>query len=365
MPRLRRVNQWPNFMKQSRERNISIDGLRGLAALAVAIHHGLLVLAVNGIDNLWMQPLYARLGLEALIVQILLWLTNGSFFVMVFMVISGWASSVSYSPNNGLYSYYTRRLSRLMPVYVVTTLLLYIAVVSGLAPVAIPDASLWWNWWLQGPISLRELFEHLVFLTPGLGGATWTMSVFVVGALVYPLLHKFKDKISGWIYSLLFVDLILLAWITGKDEYLLFGAFVLGTTINRCSPSLAWIYEKLSGYSLSFATILVMCLRYLIFVRWIWIVEAIWAFVLVGSVIYNKLPVYQNKPLIYLGKISYSYYLWHFLILYSVTPILVQLLGGGVMALLINTLVSVLITIPVAHLSYLFIEQSRLRGKKS
>ena len=76
-------------MKQSRERNISIDGLRGLAALAVAIHHGLLVLSVNGIDNLWMQPLYARLGLETLIVQTLIWLTNGSFFVMVFMVISG------------------------------------------------------------------------------------------------------------------------------------------------------------------------------------------------------------------------------------------------------------------------------------
>ena len=352
-------------MKQSRERNISIDGLRGLAALAVAIHHGLLVLSVNGIDNLWMQPLYARLGLETLIVQTLIWLTNGSFFVMVFMVISGWASSVSYSPTNGLYSYYARRLSRLMPVYVVTTLLLYIAVVSGLAPVAIPDASLWWRWWLQGPISLKELFEHLVFLKPGLGGATWTMSVFVVGAIFYPTLNKLKEKLSGLGYALLFGDLILLAWITQKDEYLLFCAFLLGTLYSRCADALTWIYNKISGYWLIVLTIIVMSLRYLILTRWIWVIEGIWAFALVGAVIQNKLAIFANTKLAGIGKISYSYYLWHFLILYAVSPLMVQLLGGGVLTLLVNTIVCVLITTPVARMSYLVIEQGRLRGKKS
>ncbi len=352
-------------MKQSRERNNSIDGLRGLAALAVATHHGLLVLAINGVDNLWMQPLYAGLGAESLVVQILLWLSNGSFFVMVFMVISGWASSVSYAPSNGLYSYYTRRLTRLMPVYVVTTLLLYIAIETKLAPVSIPDASLWWGWWLHGPISLRELFEHLLFLKPGLGGATWTMSVFVVGALVYPLIDKLKGKLNGWVYALIFADLLLLAWITGKDEYLLFGAFILGTMINSYSPKLAWIYEALSGYKLFIGTLLVMSLRYLILSRWVWTLEAIGAYFMVGSVIYNKCSLFENKYLVSLGKISYSYYLWHFLILYSVTPLLSQLLGGGVITLLVNTLISVIMTVPVAHLSYLFIEQNRWMGKKS
>ena len=337
----------------------TIEGLRGLAALSVTIHHGLLVLAINGVGNLWMQPLYAGLGTENLIVQTLLWLTNGSFFVMVFMVISGWASSVSYSPSNGLYSYYTRRLSRLMPVYVVTTLLLYLAVVTRMAPVTIPNASLWWGWWLQGPISIRELFEHLLFLKPGLGGSTWTMSVFVVGAIVYPLLHKLKDQFNGWIYSLIFVDLILLAWITGKDEYVLFGAFILGTMINKYSSKLTWLYEKLRGYRLLIGTLLIMSLRYLLLTRWVWIVEAIWTFVLVGSVIYNKLPVFENKYLGSLGKISYSYYLWHFLVLYAITPLLVGSMGGGSITLLLNTALSVMATVPVAYLSYWFIEQNQ------
>ncbi len=346
-------------MKQSRERNNSIDGLRGLAALAVATHHGLLVLAINGVGNLWMHPLYAGLGAENLVVQILLWLSNGSFFVMVFMVISGWACSISYSPSKGLYSYYTHRLTRLMPVYVITTLLLYTAIVTGLAPVTIPDASLWWGWWLQGPISLRELIEHLAFLKPGLGGATWTMSVFVVGALVYPLIDKLRGRLSGSVYALIFVDLLLLSWITGKDEYLLFGAFILGTMINSYSPKLIWIYEALRGHRLLIVTLLVMSLRYLILSRWTWILEAVGAYILVGSVICNKYSLFENIYLVSLGKISYSFYLWHFLILYSVTPLLVQLLGSGVITLLINTLISVIITVPVARLSYLFIEKNR------
>lgn len=110
-------------MKRPNVRNEAVDGLRGLSALAIAIHHGLLVLAVDGIGTLWMQPLYARLGLEALIVQTLLWLTNGSFFVMVFMVISGWASEYSYQSSKSLVSYYTKRLTRLMPVYIVCVLI--------------------------------------------------------------------------------------------------------------------------------------------------------------------------------------------------------------------------------------------------
>lgn len=351
-------------MKQSRERNISIDGLRGLAALAVAIHHGLLVLAVNGIDNLWMKPLYARLGLEALIVQTLLWLTNGSFFVMVFMVISGWASEHSYHSSKSLDVYYKKRLTRLMPVYIVTTLLLYLAIETGLTPIKIPNASMWWNWWLQGPINLRGLFEHLVFLKPGLGGATWTMSVFVAGAIFYPLLDKLKDKLSGLGHALLFGDLILLAWITQKDEYLLFGAFVLGTMYHRYARVLTRFYNKIGGYWIIVLTIIVMSLRYLILSRWVWMIEGFWAFILVGAVIQNKLVIFANTKFAAIGKISYSYYLWHFLILYSVTPILVQLLGGGVLTLLVNTIVCVLITVPVARISYLFIEKNRWMDKK-
>lgn len=94
-------------------------------------------------------------------------------------------------------------------------------------------------------------------------------------------------------------------------------------------------------------------------------IEVIWAFALVGAVIQNKLAIFANTKLAGIGKISYSYYLWHFLILYAVSPLMVQLLGGGVLTLLVNTIVCVLITTPVARMSYLVIEQGRLRGKKS
>ena len=129
--------------------------------------------------------------------------------------------------------------------------------------------------------------------------------------------------------------------------------------INKYSSKLAWLYSRLRGYRLLIGTLLIMSLRYLILTRWVWIVEAFWAFVLVGSVIYNAIPVFTNSILVSLGKISYSYYLWHFLILYAMTPLLIQTFGGGVITLLVNMLISVIITVPVAHLSYRFIEQNQ------
>ena len=340
-------------------RNLGVDGLRGVASLLIAVHHGLLVFAINGVGNLWMIPLHSGLGIETLFVQILLWLSNGSFFVMVFMAIAGWAASGSYERSSSLLGYYVRRARRLIPVYWITTILLYLATLTHLAPIKISGGSVWWGWWLQAPISLKELLAHLTFIKPGLGGATWTMSVFVVGALVYPLLYRLRTKSSLVTYILMFVNLLLLAWITQKDQYLLFGGFLLGTLIDRCGAWFARAEKKISPTWLLVATLLIMSARYLWLSRWVWVIEAAWAFVVVGVVVYNKRSIFENKYLGSLGKISYSYYLWHFLVLYAITPLLVGSMGGGSITLLLNTALSVVATVPVAYLSYWFIEQNQ------
>lgn len=341
-----------------------IDGLRGLSALMVAIHHGLLVLSIGGVGELWQRSLMEPFDYQIKTAQLLLWLSNGSFFVMVFMVLSGWASALSYGRAGSVMSYYSRRFWRLMPVYFLTTLVLYLSMEIGLAPVVITEPSVWWSWWLQGPISVRELGQHLLFIKPGLGGATWTMSVFVVGAILYPVFHKLKNNMKIWTYMLIFAGLAVLAWVTQKDEYLLLVGFVLGTLVaERAVKYKNWL-EKPSRSQIIRVTILVMSLRYLVLSRWVWLIEAAWAFVLVAATINSRLPLLANKLFILLGKISYSYYLWHFIVLYFTTRTVLELAGGGVYGLVVNTLVSVILTLPVAWISYRLVEQSRWLGKR-
>ena len=341
-----------------------IDGLRGLSALMVAIHHGLLALSIGGVGELWQRSLMEPFDYQLKIAQLLLWFSNGSFFVMVFMVLSGWASALSYGRAGSVMSYYTRRFWRLVPVYVLTTLVLYLSMEIGLAPVVIREPSVWWSWWLQRPISIRELGEHLLFIKPGLGGATWTMSVFVTGAILYPVFHKLKSNMKIWTYMLIFADLALLAWVTQKDECLLFVGFVLGTLVTELAVKRKNWLEKLHSFHIIGITILVMSLRYLVLSRWVWLIEAVWAFVLVAATINSWLPFLANKLFILLGKISYSYYLWHFIVLYFTTRTVLDLAGGGVYGLVVNTLVSVILTIPVAWASYRLVEQSRWLGKR-
>lgn len=76
----------------------------------------------------------------------------------------------------------------------------------------------------------------------------------------------------------------------------------------------------------------------------------------------SKLKILEFKPLVFIGRISYSFYIWHALVVsliwiwFSEIDLLNQL--NVVLSLILQFLISILITTPIAYISYLLFEKN-------
>ncbi len=339
-------------------RNSRVDSLRGIAALMVAGTHAMLVQEVGGIRNIWQHTILESLAGEAKIIQILYSLFNGNFAVMIFMVMSGWALSYSWLRKEPqLEQYFRKRILRIVPVYWISTTLLLILMYIGSVPTSMENSSLWWEMWLREKLSGEMIVRHLLFLSPGLGGSSWTLQPIVVGSLVFPFLYKwFSDGTRVKKLILLLVNLLLIAWITHKDLYILLAAMVAGISLGM-SDSIKWLQGVRKIFIPTVFSVGVIT-RAIWQSRLVWIIEGIAAYLLLSNVISLKtefMPKYNW--IVGVGRISYSFYLWHFVVLYLMTPVVLRALGGNYIGIVINGLISILVTLPVAWISYQIIER--------
>lgn len=111
--------------------------------------------------------------------------------------------------------------------------------------------------------------------------------------------------------------------------------------LNYSSNNLCYSITKILGYSLltsGFAVILFLTIDY-------------------KSNIFNFL---KWKPLIFVGKISYSFYLWHGIVLYFVNKFTTQYLDPQnehlIISFILQFITSIIFTIPIAYITYYFIE---------
>jgi peptidoglycan/LPS O-acetylase OafA/YrhL len=90
-----------------------------------------------------------------------------------------------------------------------------------------------------------------------------------------------------------------------------------------------------------------------------------------GLILYNTISNFSNyfkfltwKPLIYIGKISYSFYLWHGLVVFYVFNFFSNNFNfNPLTSLILQFVFCIIITIPISHLSYIYIE-SKFRWSK-
>ncbi|HTB05880.1 MAG TPA: acyltransferase family protein, partial [Bacteroidia bacterium] len=215
-----------------------LEGLRGLAASLVVIHHFLLAFYPSVYfgdpktvhTTHFIELAYFRSPLSAL--------TNGNFMVAIFFVLSGYVLSRGYMINNKIETLTSSAIRRFPRLYIPVAVTLVIAFIlfQTTYTVCQTTASTTQSWWLvhfwPKDFSIRAFLSCLSYSTMFLGDnrydpSMWTMYIELYGSmLVFALLALTHNTRLKWVLF------ILISLFIAKVFFVLYLAFIIGICLN-------------------------------------------------------------------------------------------------------------------------------------
>lgn len=322
---------------ENSKRLTKLDGLRGILSLIVALNHSFLVVAIPSFANVWGQDYFYFHDLQAKIQQLFMILGNGGVAVTLFFILSGLVLGQSLSRINfdlrGLTAFIVKRLLRLYPVYVFLILLTALYMRFGFTYTAFPQASAWYNWWMNFNMTFKEFFYNFLFFHTYLGGVTWTLRVIVIASFIFPALYLVYKKTTAWMDLMVIVLLVWAAFSIFifpdfrdlRYLYMFYGGL--------CLPKFAGLFKaiphRIIAWSIVPAVILMLVIRYLTDEYAGAVVETVIGWFLIGLMVYNSTTIFNwldHYLMQFFGKISYSLYLIHFSVLYVLARVMFLLL---------------------------------------
>jgi peptidoglycan/LPS O-acetylase OafA/YrhL len=345
-----------------------VDGLRGLAAATVVLHHSLTVLQPVH-DDTRAQGLTA---LNALKYSPLDVLVVGTQLPFLFFLISGFVLGIPFVNGRapGFFRFLVKRVTRVWPAYAAACFLAFLAatVIGGKA---IPSLSRWTAGVWQGPVTGGTVGQHLTlvtnFQTRGFDPVIWSLVHEMRVSLVFPVLAALVLWQRRWwlavaaSIAVAYVAIRVMPAGSGMTSYLRTAAylqfFVSGivlaryrtVVIDRVRSSTAasrvvlaagslllytspWWLPNVAGARGRFVDLEAVLLGAMGFL--VLAISAPWA----GAVL-------RTRPVQYLGRISYSLYLVHAIVLlallhlfYGRAPIAVLLIALWPVALVLAAL---------------------------
>ena len=320
-------------------RFIALDSLRGFAALAVVINHSLNLFPLFGGPGASVSPEEAAFLRSPLA---LLW--DGRGAVAVFFVLSGFVLALPWIRGQpiGYAAFAVRRVCRIYLPYVVA-IALTMALSTALAPLRPSNVSVWFdrgNW--TDPVSGAAILSHLLMLGDynTFDNAVWSLDHEMRISLVFPLLVWPIWRFGGWSAAVLAVGLYggagvithFLGWrgvsgeVAATVRYAAF--FVLGA-------GLACYADKLSALRVPFLApvTLVAGLLLLWVTREPAVMAAGSALLILAILLPSGIRGALSRPWpVALGRISYSLYLIHLLVILSSVHLLYEILPLPVIA---------------------------------
>lgn len=309
-----------------------LDSLRGLAALMVAIGHTIIVLQIGGVTNLWSTAFQDLPCLQAVVAKALLVPANGNAAVSVFFVLSGLVLTLSLNRTTGPWSYaarmfIVRRIIRLYPLWLVS-----LAVVSLTIPLVLqfgpsPQDSLWFRGQYQEPWTLETWVQNVSLASVTLNIVGWTLQVELLATLLivcwWGIRRTFPSSLTD-AALLIAVAWVVAHWNGGPR----IGLFVLSFYLGSLVPQIRWLVKMLyrwhpvlPGLTLVPAVVMLAAAAHLVSsVPCQVLYEAVgaaWCLaVVLESPPLSVQTVLRAAPIHLLGKVSFSFYLLHFPILY-------------------------------------------------
>lgn len=292
-------------------------------------------------------------------------ISDGTAAVDIFFVLSGFVLSLPFIDKNKSLNYVTfviKRIFRLYPTYWVC-ILLTIFIKEQFNPNTMHSLSEWArSLWIK-PITQDEILRHLPLIlkmdSHAINPVIWTLVVEMKMSLILPIfIFWIKKWDSTYSQILLLLTTVALSYLTLIFEFL--PLFIIGMILAK-----HWRYfeiiKKENFFNLSLLFILAILLignRFIFSLNYNAHTQSlITAF---GAALFIPLAIFWggiNKALKhpcidFLGKISYSFYLYHLPILL----VFVSLLYPIFESMLIPALVSLILTIIISFLSYKTVE---------
>jgi len=364
-----------------------IESVRGLAALCVAITHTLGYLAINPGFG---RGLLDQASMRDVVLKIVNGFLNGETAVIVFFVISGVVigRSLDGRRNQGsdFVPFMIRRVLRLYPAHIVATLgILGLAFVFfvGRAPIdfaAYPgsypamstDAAAWLNGRAFNPIKWQSVAANLAMASWTMNLVVWSLYAEVCAAPFLPIFHRLARKANGWIDFAVLAALIavtLFTWEHLWSRYLF--AFYLGMMVETHGLAWARLLERwLGGGRLAVALAYVLMMLPNTFSAHrspaVILAEAVGAFTIISLIVASegREPFRSlERPLMrWNGRLSYSFYLWHFFIMTIAVRALYARLPADAMRqfeipiIVATAVLTIAVALGIAQLSYKWIE---------
>jgi peptidoglycan/LPS O-acetylase OafA/YrhL len=354
-----------------------IESLRGIAALMVALFHSIHLLSVDGIPQVYLRTVWDLQGVQASLTRILMIFFNGGAAVSLFFVMSGFVLALSLARDRRPVpelagAFVMRRFFRIYPPLALNVLVYAAAmwIVCGGWPALYNDP----------PPSPRAVLVNLVLVKNSVNGASWSLIVEMMAVPFILLAHLLVRGRSPW--------LILVPAIVGRIalntpslvfrvRYLQLFLFMFfwGMAIPLIAPLVARRASRGSAAIVLWVGVALLLGARFVFGYWSRQslgVEAIGAALLVAVIAYGPnlrvLAALDGRVVRFLGRTSYSLYLYHPVFLSLGVPLVMALLGPTSMPQrypLIVGLGFALVTVPptllAAKLSYEWIERPVMR----
>lgn len=368
----------------------SLDSIRGFASVAVMFGHMLLCLPV------FYSVIYSE-NIKSTFAQILsfsplhlFW--GGHEAVILFFVLSGFVLSLPYLNGSKLvYGHYI--IKRFFRIYIPYILIIAISISLKsflYSPDGIVGLSKWFNWMWMLPVDSKMLF-NLIFMTGdsthNIDTVAWSLGHEIRISLIFPFIALLIKRMN-FTQIIIFINLLIIDYsIVPRNfpfhlhetfyylVFFVFGAF-LAKYRNRLGEILHQKTSLMKGFLFIFALILY---------NWHWNLglfitkdNSLWAIfntteivdfsAAIGASIFFMFAIHSKivekiltyRVSIFMGKISYSLYLIHPVVLLTLLYTLKSILDPKVIILFVP-----LVSILLAGLYYRFVELPSMKLGKS
>ncbi|PGM67144.1 acyltransferase [Bacillus cereus] len=362
-----------------------LDSIRGISSFLVMIGHHLMIFSAyqnySYEDN---KPFVVYLLKET---PARLIFSSGNESVIIFFVLSGFVLYGSIQNNHSSYGSYL--LKRICRIYIPYLVAISIAIIcqATISEYGISYLSEWFNrsWTIESSLGL--IAQHVLLVgkynTDTYNSVIWSlvheMRISIIFPLVlmvclrntvrYSLLSLFSFSICSVVILFLFRSSLTLTSYALTLHYTVL--FLLGALVAKYKNNLIVFYSNCTKNTkiawFLFAMLLFMyegligeikVLNNFIFRDYVVAISAC-LFVILSLSISTLSSLLHNKYLLYLGKISYSLYLYHIISLFSLIYVLHEILP-----LPIVLIFSLILSLILATISYVFVEKFAFRVGK-